>query len=97
MILDPQYELHIRTFKEIYCDLGINITPKVHILTEHVIDFCQSNNRSLGWYSEQALESTHHDFYSNTWIKQSYKRNIGHPQYAKNIKDAVVSHNSKNI
>ena len=97
MNLDPQYELHLRHFKDVYCDLGIKITPKVHILTEHVQDFCKSNSRSLGWYSEQALESTHHDFHVNTWIKQSYKRNIGHPDYTRKIKDAVVSYNSKNI
>ena len=43
-------------------DLGINISLKVHILTEHVTEFCKNHNNSLGLYSEQALESSHYDF-----------------------------------
>ena len=45
----------------------ISITPKVHILTEHVPDFCKKHGYSLGWYSEQALESCHYDFLRNCW------------------------------
>ena len=97
MDLDPDYKVYIKNFKQVYSDLHIKVTPKVHILTEHIPDFCEKNNRSLGWFSEQALESTHHDFHVNTWKKQSYKRNLGHSNYASKLKDAVVSYNSKNI
>ena len=63
-------------------DLGINISLKVHILTEHVTEFCKNHNNSLGLYSEQALESSHYDFLRNCWEKQGYKRPLGHPAYA---------------
>ena len=46
---------------------NISITTKVHILTEHVPDFCKKHGYSLGWYSEQALESCHYDFLRNCW------------------------------
>ena len=50
-------------------DLGITISLEVHILTEHVTEFCKNHNNSLGLYSEQALESSHYDFLKNCWGK----------------------------
>ena len=97
MSLDPEYDTYIRKFKEVYKDLGITITPKVHILTEHVPEFCKKHNNSLGLYSEQALESSHYDFLRNYWEKQGYKRPLGHPAYAQNLKAAVISYSSKHI
>ena len=97
MELDPEYEKYIKDFKELYLTLRISVTPKVHILIEHVPDFCKKHVRSLGWYSEQALESCHHDFLRNCWEKQSYKRTIGHPDYAKNLTAAVTAYSSKHI
>ena len=65
MKLDPQYNFYIQQFENVYKDLGISITPKVHILIKHVPEFIKKHNRSLGWYSEQALENTHYDFSRN--------------------------------
>ncbi|CAL4067310.1 unnamed protein product, partial [Meganyctiphanes norvegica] len=59
MTLDPQYDTYINQFKYAYKDMDITITPKVHILLMHVPDFITKHNRSLGWYSEQTLESVH--------------------------------------
>ena len=97
MDLDPDFNNYINEFKDLYCTLGISVTPKVHILIKHVPEFISKYGRSLGWFSEQALESTHHDFLKNCWEKQSYKRTIGHPEYAKNLKAAVISYTSKHI
>ena len=62
MKLDPQYNFYIQQFENVYKDLGISITPKVHILIKHVPEFIKKHTRSLRWYSEQALENTHYDF-----------------------------------
>ena len=97
MTLDPEYEAHIAQFADIYLDLGISVTPKVHILIKHVPEFCKKHGRSLGWYTEQASESVHYDFLRNCWEKQSYKRPIGHQDYAKNLLDAVISYSSIHI
>jgi len=97
MVLDTEYEHYIAQFKDVYIDLGISITPKVHILVEHVPDFIKKHKRSLGWYSEQAVESIHYDFLRNCWEKQHYKRRLGHPDYATNLMRAVISYSSKNI
>ena len=77
--------------------MDITITPKVHILLMHVPDFTTKHNRSLGWYSEQTLESVHHDFKINCWEKQGYKRSIGHPDYSQNLTREAIVYSSKNI
>ena len=97
MELDSEFKKHIIEFKELYATLDISVTPKVHILIEHVPDFILKQGRSLGWFSEQALESSHYDFLNNCWEKQGYKRAIGHPDYAKNLMAAVTAYSSKHI
>ena len=90
MNLNPQYQYYIKKFENVYKDLGISVTPKVHILIRHVPEFIKKYNRSLGWYSEQTLESTHYNFLRNCWEKQGYKRTIGHPDYAQKLMRAVI-------
>ena len=60
-------------------------------------NFIEKHGRSLGWYSEQALESTHFDFLRNCWEKQGYKRPLGHPDYAQKLLRAVIVYSSKKI
>ena len=95
MTLNPLYYDHIQKFESVYKDLGISITPKVHILIKHVPNFIEKHGRSLGWFSEQALESTHYDFLRNCWEKQGYKRPLGHPDYAQKLLRAVIVYSSK--
>ena len=97
MVLDPKYNTYINIFEDIYKDLNISVTPKVHILINHVPEFLKKHNRSLGWYSEQTLESIHYDFKRNCWEKQGYKRSLRHPDYAENLMKAVIVYSSKNI
>ena len=97
MNLNPQYQYYIKNFENVYKDLGISITPKVHILIRHVPEFIKKHNRSLGWYSEQALESTHYEFLRNCWEKLGYKRTLGHPDYAQKLMRAVIVYSSKKI
>ncbi|CAL4251128.1 unnamed protein product [Meganyctiphanes norvegica] len=94
---DPQYKTYINEFKDLFIDLGISITPKVHILTEHVPEFIEKHGLSLDWYSEQALESVHYDFLRNCWEKQGFKRSLVHPDYAENLMKAVIVYSLKNI
>ena len=97
MDLDPDFKKYINEFKDVYITLGISVTPKVHILIEHVPYFITKQGRSLGWFSEQALESSHYEFLNNCWIKEGYKRTIGHPDYAKNLQAAVTAYSSRHI
>ena len=52
--LEESFLMDIENFRQAYLALGINITPKVHILLDHVGDFCIRNQCGLGFFSEQA-------------------------------------------
>lgn len=93
--LKSNYKECIFTFKSSYIDLGIPITPKVHAVFFHIIDFCSKTNVGLGYYSEQAMEAVHHDFKS-IWEKK-YKININHPDYMKNLLKAVCDFNGLHV
>ncbi len=95
MHLSDNYVDLILKFKASCKDLPITITPKIHIVFHHVVQFIQKSNKSLGHFSEQAAESLHHDF-SLHWNGR-FKRNQDHPDYKDNLLKAVVDYNSKHI
>ncbi len=51
MKISPDYEMKIAAFKESYLDLGIPVTPKVHAVFEHVLQFCQKHAKGLVFFS----------------------------------------------
>ena len=44
--LDPQYKVYLKNLKQSFMDLEIPITPKLHIIFEHVSEFCEFNKLS---------------------------------------------------
>ena len=90
--LIPGYKNAIQEFISAYMKLGIPVSLKVHIVFEHIIQFCEKYNRGLAWYSEQAFESSHYN-YKPFWEK-SYKVPMKHPKYAKQKHQSVVMYNA---
>ena len=52
--LEESYVDDIAEFKEEYVKTKMSITTKIHIIFEHVEDFCTEHGKGLGHYSEQA-------------------------------------------
>ena len=52
--LETSYKDDINEFREEYLKTGMSITTKIHIIFEHVEEFCTEHNKGLGHYSEQA-------------------------------------------
>lgn len=92
--LDESFENQINKFRQSYQALNISITPKVHTVFFHVAHFCNKNNKGLGFFSEQAVESAHYDF-NTTWHK--YRVGNEHPQYSSRLLKAVQEYNSCHI
>ena len=93
--LKPKFARSIEKFKISYLSTNISVTPKIHAIFFHVLDFCQENNHSLGFYSEQAVESIHHDFktiWSNYLIK-----NRGDPRYDDSLLTAIQQFNARHL
>ena len=95
MNLDEDFVEKIVKFKSSVKNLPISVTPKLHILFHHVQHFIEKEKKSLGLYSEQASETVHHDFKTH-WVER-YKRQIDHPDYAKQLLNSVIEYNSKHI
>ena len=95
MKLQTDFRKHLTKFAASYADLGISVTPKVHIITTHVGDFCQQVGTGLGPYSEQASESVHSVF-QNIW-KKRFVKDINNPTYPNALLKSVVEFNSKHV
>ena len=90
----------IQKFQDAYLKLNISITPKVHIVFEHLYDFLADSNASnsgewigLAMYSEQAFEAIHHSF-KKRW--ENFKVNPDNENYDKKILRAVCCFNGLN-
>lgn len=88
--LNPNYKVYIDEFFGKINDLKRTITPKIHCVLFHIIDFCELKNRVLGLYSEQASEQIHHifNFHSQKFITKSSA-----PDYDKQLLRSVCSLN----
>ena len=92
--LKPGYKEAILLFKQAYLDLNISITPKIHAIFYHIVDFCDKVHVGLGRFSEQASESVHYSF-NNEWAR--HKVNKVHPEYNSRLLRAVNVYNCKHI
>eukprot|EP00090_Calanus_glacialis_P026415 TRINITY_DN41544_c0_g1_i1.p1 TRINITY_DN41544_c0_g1~~TRINITY_DN41544_c0_g1_i1.p1 ORF type:complete len:114 (-),score=20.05 TRINITY_DN41544_c0_g1_i1:59-400(-) len=80
-------------------DIGlyISVSPKVHILESHIVDFSEISGEEvgLGFFSEQGFETMHHDF-KVLWEKVK-TGDISHEDFAERLLDCVCSYNAKHM
>ena len=101
--LDVDFKDKIKELATLWLKIGLPVTPKAHILFVHVAQFLDFQNensdgppRGLGYWSEQASESVHHDF-QKLWISGSYKRELGHSEYKEKTLKCIVTYASRHI
>ena len=92
--LDPNFKAKILKFKSTFAKLPMEVFPKVHIVFDHIGDFCDKYG-PLGPFAEQSFESVHYAF-NEIW-KTSYKRNMDDDSYSGKLLDAVVQFNTLRI
>lgn len=93
--LHDDYKDHISRFHEAYLQTGLSVTPKIHAVSYHIVDFCSFKGRGLGAWSEQVSEAVHHQF-EMTW--QKFRINdVNHPNYGRQLLAAVRMFNSKHV
>ena len=75
--LDDTFEEKIAEFSSSYRSLDISITTKVHVVETHIVQFLRLKSfvGGLGFFSEQANESVHHDF-KLEWEKVKVSQDI---------------------
>lgn len=93
---EDDYKVHISAFNTAYkkcVDAGGSATTKVHLVVKHVVEFLenfQCPKYGLGFFSEQALESSHSKFHK-TWKNWNYEEST--PGYDERVRQAVIDFN----
>ena len=85
------FEDHYRTLVE---DFGITISL-IHVILKHVAPFCEIREHRFGYYSEQAVESIHCNFFNESWNRFKVSKN--NKSYAEYLKKPVINFNGKNL
>lgn len=85
----------IDDFHDSYRELGISIHLKVHLVFEHVGDYCRDKGFGLGVVSEHTFESVHRDFFTH-WERHLIKY-IAHPQYGDHLKKTLCEYNAGHL
>lgn len=94
MKLLPSYKDSIEKFQKSYELLNLPVTPKIHAIIFRISEFCDVMGKSLGPFSEQSFESSHHDYKE---IAQRFKVKSCNPNYSKKLLESVVSYNSRHV
>ena len=95
--LKPDYEDDIKIFMDNYRALGLTVTPKVHILEAHTAQFLKmfNENKALGWYSEQAMESCHQELKKE--LRAEAMVGVDHENYGEKLKNIMVRVTGKHM
>ena len=94
MELLPSFKSDIQEFKRCYDLLGINVINKVHVLVDHVPEFCERKQKALGYFTEQASEAVHCDF-KTTW--KYYQVSEENEKFPEKLLAAVLKYNAKHL
>lgn len=92
--LREDFQQSIEEFCKAWRFIQLPMTPKFHIIHQHVKEFCSNKNTGLAKYSEQTTEAIHRDF-TKKW--ENYKVPHTSSDFAKNLLNCVVSYNSLHI
>ena len=100
--LNQGYLESIQKFEETYRRLPhakdpekqLSCTIKAHCIFQHVPETIEKTGKALGVFSAQSFESAHYEFVE-TWKR--FKVPSDHPNYAKQLLNAVVNFNSFHV
>lgn len=93
VLREPDFIEKIREFRSACKACGESVSPKMHLLDDHVISFLLQFTDppyGLGYFSEQALESAHHKF-KQTWLNWNFNESTS--GYEKALMAAVLDFN----
>ena len=82
----------IEHFRDAYLALGISVTPKVHLVFDHVFPECEKCGHGLKYLSEHAFESLHRDFLKH--LERHLVKDRDNPNFVEKLKKCVCEYNS---
>ena len=91
----PCFEKCIEDFEKAYMDLGLTVTPKVHLLVEHATEDISKHGYGLAIFNESAAESIHADF--DAFYQRYAVKDITSDSYINKLQSAVTAYNSNHL
>ena len=85
---------NIQAFREAYLSTDATVTPKVHAVFHHVLEFIELKGCGLEIYNEQSTEALHSSF-KQQW--ERFKVHQTHPMYNHSLLNCVIDYNSKRL
>ena len=99
--LDPNHREIVRdledSFLKLHEDFGVPITPKLHIIFEHLPEFFDLKKTTLLKRTDQTVEATHSKFDKFIKIHNYQIRDVTSDNAGKNMLKAVKHFNSYNL
>ena len=96
----PDYRAKIAQYcdavLEVHSKHGFSITPKIHIIMDHLIEWLDVFGVPLGKFSEHELEATHYEF-NKLWTKRFQVKEISSPDYTARLLKACLTFNERNL
>ena len=89
--LVPGYEKCLKDFESAWMELGLNVTPKCHLLFAHALEDIQKH----GLYNEAAAESIHADF--DIFYKRYKVKDLDSSVYVDKLQAAVAAYNAGHV
>ena len=90
--LDSEYMKYINAFKDIWFQLGLPITCKMHLLIEHLAEELQRTGMGTALLNESAGEALHADF--DNHYRRFIVKDIESLSYQKKLLQAVNIYNA---
>ena len=86
----------MREFEEKFRVLSVSVSPNIHLVFSPLTEFLETKGLvgGLGCWSEQAMESVHHDI-KEEWARTKVKRD--HAQFGGNFLKFIFRYNSKHV
>ena len=76
-------------------ELGLNVTPKCHLLFTYALEDIQKHGQGLGLYNEAAAESIHVDF--DIFYKHYKVKDLDSSVYIDKLQAAVAAYNAGHV
>ena len=93
--LDKDYKQHIEQFRCAWLDCGLTITPKAHLVFEHLEEACDFYGFGMAALNESAAESVHADF--DTHYRGYTVKDINSDNYRERLMHAIKTYNAAHI
>ena len=93
--LDDNYLTYISDFKRAWIDLKLPVTPKVHVLIEHLPEELAEMGHGTALLNESAGEAIHADF--DSFYRGFIVKDLNALAYSKKLLQAVEIYNSYHV